>query len=120
MAARPIRITFADNTVEVVQPTLEDRLKFESTLRKNRGWGPLKDNALKLEPFLAWSAARRAGVTELSWEEFTSGPTAALDVEAVSDDDEDADDDAADDLEVEGLGKDSQTEASTTSPSYSD
>lgn len=114
MAARPLRITFADHRTVEVQPTLEDRLKFESTLRKNRGWGPLKDNALKLEPFLAWSAARRTGQTELSWEQFTTGDTAALDVQAVSDEDGDAD------LEVDGLGEGTPTEGSNTSPSYSD
>ena len=79
MAARPLIITFADGSTEKVQPTLEDRLKFETTLRRNKSWGDLKDNALKLTPFLAWSAAHRTGKTALTWEEFTTGPTAALD-----------------------------------------
>jgi hypothetical protein len=113
MSARPLRITLADRREVVVQPTLEDRLKFETTLRKNKGWGQLSDNALKLEPFMAWSAAVRAGEISLSWDEFTTGDTAAIDVEAVTDDGDD-------DLEVEGLGKDTPTEASTPSPSYSD
>lgn len=114
MAARRLTITFADGKTHTVQPTLEDRLKFETTLRRNKGWGELKDNALKLEPFLAWSAASREGVTDLTWEQFTSGSTAALDVEAESDDDDD------DELEVDGLGKGTQTGAFTTSPSFSD
>lgn len=118
MAAKPLRITLADGRTIDVQPTLEDRLNFETTLRRNRGWGALKDNALKLEPFLAWSAARRLGHIDLTWEQFTTGPTAALDVEP-PDDDEPADEDA-DDLEVDGLGEGSPTEVSTTSPSYSD
>ncbi len=114
MAARQLTITFQDGRTETVQPTLEDRLKFETTLRRNRSWGPLADNALKLEPFLAWSAATREGKTDLTWDEFTTGESAALDVEAVRDDE------PADDLEVEGLGEGTQTEGSTTSPSFSD
>ncbi|MBZ4486282.1 hypothetical protein [Microbacterium sp. cx-55] len=116
MSARPLRITLATGREVVVQPTLEDRLKFETTLRKNKGWGKLADNALKLEPFLAWSAATRAGEIELTWDEFTTGATAALDVEAVTDDNESDDED----LEVEGLGKDTQTAAFTPSQSLSD
>lgn len=114
MAARRLIITLANGKTHTVQPTLEDRLKFETTLKRNKGWGQLKDNALKLEPFLAWSAASRAGLIDLTWEQFTSGPTAALDVEAESDDD---DDEA--ELEVEGLGKGIPTGASITSPSLS-
>lgn len=114
MAAKPLRITFADGSTVDVQPTLEDRLKFESTLRKNKGWGKLEDNALKLTPFLAWSAASRTGVTDLSWEQFTTGDTAAVDVESVPDAD---DADAA--LEVDGLGEGTPTTDSNTSPSSS-
>jgi|GEM_PF-2124118 len=117
MASHKLRITFQDGKTIVVQPTLEDRLKFETTLRKNRGWGELKDNALKLEPFLAWSAAHRGGETSLSWEEFTTGPTAAVDVEKVTDEDESA---AEQELEVEGLGKGTRKGRSTTSRSSSD
>lgn len=117
MAARPLRITFADGRTVAVQPTLEDRLKFETTLRRNKGWGSLKDNALKLEPFLAWSAATRTGQTDLTWEQFTTGETAALDVEAVTDDDDDADDDVE---EVEGLGERTPRGVFTDSPSSSD
>lgn len=108
MAAKPLTITFADGTTETVQPTLEDRLKFETTLRRNRQWGELKDNALKLEPFLAWHAAHRLGKTDLTWDEFTSGPTAALDVSGPDDKDDD-------ELEVEGLGKGTKKARSTTS-----
>lgn len=111
MAARKLKVTLAGGKVVTVQPTLEDRLKFESTLRKNKGWGDLKDNALKLEPFLAWSAGHRAGTISQTWEQFTSGDTAALDVESVTDDD--ADD--TEDLEVEGVGKGTKRAPSTTS-----
>lgn len=111
MAARKLTITFADGRTETVQPTLEDRLKFETTLRRNKGWGELKDNALKMVPFLAWSAATRAGVTDLTWEQFTTGPTAAIDVDEVGDDD--TAEDAA--LEVDGLGKGTKKARSTTS-----
>lgn len=115
MAAKPLRITFHDGSTVDVQPTLEDRLKFESTLRRNKGWGKLEDNALKLTPFLAWSAATRTGATELSWDEFTSGPSAAIDVEPVPDAE-----DPDPELEVDGLGEGTPTEGLNTSPSSSD
>ena len=110
MAAPQLRITLADKSTIDVQPTLEDRLTFETTLRKNKGWGELKDNILKLEPFLAWSAAKRAGKIDLTWEEFTSGETAALHIEDLTTNESD------DELEVEGVGKDSNRAHSTTSP----
>ena len=113
MAARPLSITLANGESITVQPTLEDRLKFESTLRKNPSWGPLKDNAMKLDPFLAWSAGSRSGQITQTWAEFTTGPAAALDVSNVEVDD----DPEGDELEVPGLGKDTPTAASITSPS---
>ena len=118
MAANKLRITFHDGREVTVQPTLEDRLKFETTLRKNRGWGDLKDNALKLEPFLAWSAASRAGETKLTWDEFTSGDTAALHVETATDPEPtEPEADEAGPLEVDGVGKGTRRGRSTTSPS---
>jgi hypothetical protein len=91
-----LRITWPDGKTTDVVPTLEDTLAFETTLRKNRGWGGLQDSALKLQPFRAWNALRRDGKTKLSWAEFTTGKTAVLSVEVVRDDDED---DAGDDVE---------------------
>ncbi|RWZ52938.1 hypothetical protein ELQ90_03105 [Labedella phragmitis] len=115
MTARKLRITLHDGKKLDVQPTLEDRLKFEQTLRKNKGWGPLSDNALKLEPFLAWSAAHRNGDIELTWDQFTKGDTAALDVETVKDDDGEPGSDDEGELEVEGVGKGTRRGRSTTS-----
>lgn len=109
MALNLLRITFADQSTVDVQTTLEDRLAFETTLRKNRSWGKLEDNTMKLLPFLAWNAARRNGKTELDWEQFTTGETAAISVDPVEDEEDD-------ELEVDGLGKDTQTEPSTSSP----
>jgi len=116
MANNTYKVTLSDGTTEIVSTTLEDRLAFEQALRKNRGWGKLEDNTLKMQPYLAWNALRRTDKTKLSWTEFTTGDTAALDV-SVPDDDTDADDDT--DLEVEGVGKDTQTDPSTTSASHS-
>lgn len=98
---------------KVVQTTLEDRLAFETALRKNRSWGKLEDSALKLQPFLAFNAAKRDG-EKRTWEEFTTGKTAAANVEAYVE--EETDDE---DLEVEGVGKDTQPDPSTTSASPS-
>lgn len=109
-----LRITPATGDSIEIQTTLEDRLAFETALRKNKGWGKLEDNSLKLMPFMAWNAARRTGKTNLTWAEFTTGETAAISVEPVEPDESDADE-----LEVEGVGKDTPTEVSTTSPSPS-
>ncbi|MGO2139829.1 MAG: hypothetical protein ACTH30_05405 [Leucobacter sp.] len=111
MANTEFAVTLADGSTETVQTTLQDRLAFEQALRKNRGWGKLEDNTLKMQPFLAWNALRRTGKTDLSWEEFTTGDTAALDVSIPE-----ADPDEDTENEVEGVGKDTPTEDSSTSP----
>lgn len=106
-------ITLQDGGTIEVQTTLEDRLAFETALRKNKRWGELKDNAMKMQPFMAWNAARRTGKTKLTWDEFTTGDTAALDVSAPDEHDD------ADELDVDGLGKDTPKDRSTTSRSSS-
>lgn len=108
-----LTVTLANGKSEDVQTTLEDRLAFEQALRKNKGWGKIEDNTLKMQPFMAWHALTRTGKTALSWVEFTTGSTAALDV-SIPDDDEDDED-----LEVGGLGKDTPTAPSNISQSYS-
>lgn len=118
MAATKLTVTLHDGKTLDVTPTLEDTLAFEATLRKNKRWGGLEDNALKLMPFRAWNALRRTGQTELTWEEFTSGDKAALDVSKAAEpaDDETADtEDGAE--EVEGVGKAGRTGRSTRSSS---
>lgn len=110
---KALRITLADGTEIDVTPTLEDTLNFETTLRRNKHWGQLADNALKITPFRAWSAAKRLGLIDLSWDEFSAGDKAAINVESVPDEDED------DSLEVPGLGKDTPTTPSTSSASPS-
>lgn len=105
-----LKVTLANGDELEVQTNLEDRLNFETALRKNKSWGKLQDNSMKLMPYLAWSALRRTGKTDLDWQQFTTGDTAALSVDPVEDGDEDAD------LEVDGVGKDTQTDRSITSP----
>lgn len=110
-------ITEQNGDTTEVEPTLEDRLAFETALRRNKSWGKLEDNMLKLQPFLAWNAARRAMGDPRSWEEFTSGPTAAATVTEKAEDAGDPDE--AGDLDVPGLGKDTPAGASTTPQSSS-
>lgn len=109
-----LTVTLADGEELTVLPTLEDRLAFETALRKNKGWGKLEDNAMKLLPFLAWNALTREGRTALAWEEFTTGKTAAIAVEPAAEPDEDDEE-----LEVPGVGKDTPTAPSHSSLSYS-
>ena len=101
-------VTRHDGTEFTVTPNLGDTLNFENTLRKNPRWGSLQENVLKMQPFRAWSAARRTGEFEGSWEDFSAGPEAVLDV---SFEDDGADDD---ELAVDGVGLDTPTAAPTT------
>lgn len=119
MAIQKLRVTFADGHTVDVKPTLEDTLAFETTLRKNRSWGTLQDSALKLQPFRAWNRLRKTGETTLSWDEFTTGDTAVLDVSIIRPGDDDADEaDEADEAEGD-LGKAGAQEAPTDSSALS-
>lgn len=104
MAIKRLTIIKHDGTEVTVTPNLGDTLNLETTLRKNPRWGTLQENMLKMQPFRAWSAARRTGVTEQTWEEFSSGPEAVLDVITAAQDDDD-------ELAVEGVGLDTPTAA---------
>lgn len=101
-------VTRADGTEFTVTPNLGDTINFENTLRKNPRWGSLQENVLKMQPFRAWSAARRTGQFEGTWEEFSAGADAVLEVRF---EDDTADDD---ELAVEGVGLDTPTAAPTT------
>lgn len=72
MAIQRLTITRLDGTETTVTPCLADTLNFEATLKKNPRWGDLKENALKMQPFRAWSAGRREGTVTETWEEFTT------------------------------------------------
>lgn len=93
MASKQLRITFADDTTIDVTPNLFDTLNFETTLRKNPSWGKLEQNALRMTPFRAWSAARRQNLTDLTWDQFTAPDSPVQDVSSVDDDEDDEDDD---------------------------
>lgn len=111
MSATPLIITTASGDTIEVQTTLQDTLAFEQFLRQNRKWGSLQDNALKLIPFKAFNAARRLGVLPdgvTTWEDFTTGDTAVLEVMTKGEDDDEAGDDDGS-VEVEGLGKAGET-----------
>jgi hypothetical protein len=110
MTASPLIITPSTGDPIEVQTTLQDTLAFEQFLRKNKRWGGLQDNALKLLPFKAFNAARRLdklpeGVT--TWEEFSEGPSAVLDVSVKDDDDDEELPEGS--VEVEGLGEAGET-----------
>ncbi|WP_104134810.1 hypothetical protein [Cryobacterium sp. Y62] len=106
------RITQHDGTIIDVSSNIADSLAFEGVLRKNKAWGPLASNTLRFVMFQAWHAAKRTEQTTQTWDEFSSGDTAALSVDNIDTDDDDNDDDD-DDLEVEGAGFDTPTGAPT-------
>lgn len=107
MAIKRLTIIKHDGSELTVTPNLGDTLNFETTLRKNPRWGTLQENMLKMQPFRAWSAAKRTGATEQTWEEFSAGPEAVLDVTWADSDDDD-------ELAVDGVGLDTPTPAPTT------
>lgn len=98
------RIAFTDGREPItVTSNLFDQRNFELSLRKNKSWGSLGDNLLRMGAFRAWSAARRQGLLDLTWEQFyehESSPVSSV-MEAPADEDED---------EVEGLGKGTLTD----------
>lgn len=104
---RRLIIARTDGTELAVTPNLADTLNFEATLRKNPRWGSLQENALKMQPFRAWSAARREGLLSESWEDFANAV-----IEVRFEDDEDAEES---ELAVDGLGKDTPTNQPTIS-----
>lgn len=98
MAKHELTITLADETTITVRPNLFDTRAFESYLRKNPRLGTVRDNALTLSAFRGWHAAKRQGLTTMTWEEFSEGENAVLMV-LPADEDE-----TEDELEVHGLG----------------
>jgi hypothetical protein len=102
MALQRLNITYLDGSVRTVTPNLGDTLNFERTLKNNPRWGTLQENALKMQPFRAWSAAKREDPNTVTWEEW---------VESVADVTLAGDDDAED--TVDGLGKDTLTNPPT-------
>jgi len=113
MRTTALVITTADHKTIEVEPNLQYTLEFESTLRRNRSWGGLAENGMRLLYFRAWHSAKRTGKTDQSWIEFTEGPDAALDVSVKHDDDDDA---TADDTEEADplLGKGGRTDQPTS------
>lgn len=104
MAITQLTITHLDGSEVTVTPNLGDTLNFERTLKNNPRWGSLQENALKMQPFRAWSAARRENPATASWEEWVE---TVADVRL-------ADDVAGDDAdEVAGLGKGTLTSPPT-------
>lgn len=96
-----LEITLADGGTVKVTPNLFDTRAFESYLRKNPRQGKLQENAITMTAFRGWHAAKRKGLINMTWEEFSEGEDAVLGV-TLADQDEDEDED----LQVAGLGLD--------------
>ena len=105
MSIPKLEITQADGSTIVVAPNLFDTFGFEKLLKANPRMGSLQENSMKLQAFRAWSAAKRQGLTEQTWEEFT-GAEGVLQVVPYKEPET-----ADDELEVAGLGLDTPTEA---------
>lgn len=119
MTAQKLQVTLHDGTEHVITPTLQDTLAFETTLRKNPGWGNLAETLQRQWAFKAWSYLKRNGVIEQTWLEFSEGPEAAIEAtiyhEPASEATEGSDPEA-DSIEAHTSGK-SGTRARSTAPS---
>ena len=78
MTAQKLQVTLHDGTEHIITPTLQDTLAFETTLRKNPGWGNLAESLQRQWAFKAWNYLKRTGVIEQTWLEFTDGDQAAI------------------------------------------
>lgn len=106
MAKNQLVITLHDNTELKVTPNLWDTMGFEKFLRANPRMGSLQENPMTLQAFRGWHAAKRQGLLSVSWEEFSQSDTAALMVTA-----DKSEDDEAEELDVDGLGLDTNPAA---------
>jgi len=105
MALEHLQINWADGTTTTVLPLLPDTWKFEEALKNNPRWGGLKDNLMKASQYKAFAALQRIGTDPertRSWAEF-----GLLVSNVVTADDDDSA--PVDELEVDGLGLDTQT-----------
>lgn len=65
------QMEFADGREETTRVLLADKLKYEQTARIHK-WDP-EPNTLTGQIFLAWAAAKRAGLTDSGFDEFKAG-----------------------------------------------
>jgi hypothetical protein len=54
-------------TVHVLNP---DRIRYEKTRARQKDWPDPRDAGSHMTTFITWAAAKRAGQTELSWEQW--------------------------------------------------
>lgn len=90
MAIPRLTITQHDGTEITVTPNLFDTFAFEKMLKANPRLGGLQDNTLKLQSFRGWSAAKRTGLIDQTWEDFSGSEQAALQVVAADEPEVDA------------------------------
>lgn len=105
MSKHELEITLADESTIRVTPNLFDTRAFESYLRKNPRLGKLQENAITMTAFRGWHAAKRRGLTAMTWEEFSEGEDAVLGVTLANSAETDETDED-EDLDVAGLGLD--------------
>lgn len=101
----------ADGSEVHVTPNLGDTLNFERTVKRNPRMGSIQDNMLMMQPFRCWSAGKREGTITDTWEEFSDGPNAVLEVNLVDDAAADDDENAVDLGGATGANLDTPTEA---------
>lgn len=102
-------LLLSDGRTIRVQLTIRDSLAYESAAR-GRSWGPIQENAMRMQAIRAWSAARRMHpdvIGTIGWQQFVEGTDPnqlhLIDGQPASDDDaEDVEDETAGDLGESG------------------
>lgn len=111
MARQKNIVTLSSGEEHIVTPDLRDKLAAETYFRNNKRFGSIGDNAFRYAAFLAWSAGTRAGVFDMSWEQFSDAENPdelhAVDVEFYEPDEDDAE-------AVDGLGEDTSASQPTS------
>jgi hypothetical protein len=83
LALPSFRVTLPDTDAFEVQTSNADLVRWDMTSAKHK-WPTYKDAPFLWTTFLAWTAARRQKLTDLSWEEWSDR---VVQVESIGDDD---------------------------------
>jgi len=94
-------LTLSDGRTVTVTRTIRDQVACETYFRANKRLGSMSDAPFRGLAFISWSAAKREGLIDVTFDQFLEGtdPNLVYLIDSEGTDDEDED-------EVEGLGED--------------
>jgi len=66
-----VRVEMNDGRELTTKTSLKDYVSFETTAKRQKPpWGGISDNPSRWEAFVSWSALRRTGQYDGTWEQF--------------------------------------------------